>query len=781
MACELIGLEDSDGNLWFGTEHGVFKYTMESLRQFTETDGLADNTIKVILEDKEGHLWFGTEHGASKYDGDIFQSFTVQDGLVDNDVLSMLQDSKGQVWFGTTSGMSKNFTPFPGEDPRMNTAVRAVLEDREGNLWFAAAEGVSRYDGTSVQFFPVENGLEMFIDRKNRLWIGSWNAGVYIYDGGKSLRRYALEDGLASNHVTWILETHDGSLWFGLKGSMSQSGTGRITQGGICRYDGIRFRSFSTEDGLLSDYITVALEDKDGELWFGTDKGIMKYNSHSREGTFRFQPITKAHGLISNYVTAILSDRAGHLWFGTNKGVSKYDGENFQNISLDQYLTFGFIETIFEDSNGTMWFVTTNDGVIRYIPPAQEIRPRINLTHIEADRIYTHVSEIRMATTTKRITFEYKGISFKTKPERIRYTYKLEGHDPNWYPSTYERRIHYENLAPGDYQFKVRAIDKDLHYSDPPAVVNVHIFRPFYLTTPFFLMIIFGGVCLLGGAGYLTTQLRRQRRLAIQFQERLHRQEEAERIQAAKMESLRQLVAGIAHEINNPIGAISSSTDVSSRAVGQIKEMCVEEFPEEVKENRRLVRMLTVLEGTNQTSKIASEKIAKIVVNLRSFVRLDEAEWQIAHIHEGIDSVIALMEPEFENRIRVTKSYGDIPEIYCSPSSLNQVFMTMVKNASEAIEEEGEINIRTFVEGEYVKIEIRDTGKGIPEENITKIFDPGFTTKGVKVGVGLGLSICYKIVTDEYKGRIDVSSEVGKGTTFTVALLQQRHEGHKVK
>jgi PAS domain S-box-containing protein len=273
------------------------------------------------------------------------------------------------------------------------------------------------------------------------------------------------------------------------------------------------------------------------------------------------------------------------------------------------------------------------------------------------------------------------------------------------------------------------------------------------------------------------------------------RKEETERIQTAKMESLRELVAGVTHRMNNPIGVISSNNDVSSRAIGKIEEMITdlgspsprrgkegspspgssEEHLREIKQDGQLVRVLAVLEKMNQVSQTASEEIAKIVANLQRFVRLDEAEWQFADIHEGMDNVIALMDSELSSRIRVTKDYGDIPTIYSSPSSLNQVFMSLFKNASEAIEGKGEIRLRTFAQGEHVKIEVNDTGKGIPAEDMDRIFDPGFTTKGVRVGVGLGLPICYKIVVDEHKGRIDVSSELSKGTTFTITLPQHRN------
>ena len=250
------------------------------------------------------------------------------------------------------------------------------------------------------------------------------------------------------------------------------------------------------------------------------------------------------------------------------------------------------------------------------------------------------------------------------------------------------------------------------------------------------------------------------------------RKEETERIQSAKMESLRQLVAGVAHQINNPIGAISSNTDVSNRAISKIKANL--DSPGQT--NGKIPSTLAVLEQMNQMNAIASEDITKIVANLQRFVRLDEAEWQLADIHEGIDSTIALMNLESENRIQTIKDYGDLPKVYCEPSSLNQAFMVLLKNASEAIETEGDIHINTFTHNEHVKIEIRDTGSGIPPEDLGRIFDPGFTTKLVKVGVGLGLAICYKIVVDEHKGHLNVSSESGEGTTFTITLPQQRGE-----
>jgi signal transduction histidine kinase len=148
---------------------------------------------------------------------------------------------------------------------------------------------------------------------------------------------------------------------------------------------------------------------------------------------------------------------------------------------------------------------------------------------------------------------------------------------------------------------------------------------------------------------------------------------------------------------------------------------------------------------------------------------LDEAELKTADLHEGLESTLTLVHHELKNRVQVVKEYGDIPSISCHPNQINQVFMNLLVNASQAVRGEGTITIKTFRDGDTVNVQISDTGAGIPPENLSRIFDPGFTTKGVGVGTGLGLSICFKIAQD-HGGRIDVESTAGEGSTFTVRL-----------
>lgn len=253
----------------------------------------------------------------------------------------------------------------------------------------------------------------------------------------------------------------------------------------------------------------------------------------------------------------------------------------------------------------------------------------------------------------------------------------------------------------------------------------------------------------------------------------LQKQKEMQKIQTAKMESLRRLVAGTAHELNNPIGVIASSTDVSLKGIQKISDNLDSVMKENIPHADQMTKILNLLVDTNRSSQMAAEKVAKIVVNLRKFVGLDEDEWIVADIHEGLESVIALFEPEIEHRITIHTEFRDLPQIYCSLSALNQVFMNMLKNSAEAIKDKGEIHIKTYLEDDWIRIRINDTGAGIDHKNLGKIFDPGFTTKGVKVGMGLGLSICYKII-EEHAGTIDVSTQSGKGTTFTISLPLQK-------
>ena len=240
-------------------------------------------------------------------------------------------------------------------------------------------------------------------------------------------------------------------------------------------------------------------------------------------------------------------------------------------------------------------------------------------------------------------------------------------------------------------------------------------------------------------------------------------------VQAEKMASLGSLVAGLAHEINTPLGVLQSSTQTIESAARKIHDWLQEQFPQQLGDAARFIE---VLSSTANDSQAACERIDATVRNLREFAQLNRGDFQRARIHEGIESALNLVNHALGDDIEVVRDYGELPEIECSPRELNQVFMNLLLNASEAIHQRGDagvIRLRTRSSGDFIQFEIEDNGSGIAAEHLEKIFDPGFTTKGVGVGAGLGLAICYQIV-HAHRGRIEVNSRAGEGGHFTVTL-----------
>jgi signal transduction histidine kinase len=245
---------------------------------------------------------------------------------------------------------------------------------------------------------------------------------------------------------------------------------------------------------------------------------------------------------------------------------------------------------------------------------------------------------------------------------------------------------------------------------------------------------------------------------------------QAQLVQSEKMASLGQLVAGVAHEINTPIGSIASNNSIYNRCVEKLKTSLSAEPPD----LKKAEKLLEMLEETTRINNLATERIKDIVKSLKNFARLDESNLKTVDIHEGIESTIKLIRHELKDRVNVTTEYGQLPDVECYPNLLNQVFMNLIINAYQSIEGKGTITITTKYNEGNIYISINDTGSGISKTNMKKLFDPGFTTKGVGVGTGLGLSICYQIV-DKHKGQILVNSKEGVGSTFTIVIPAKQH------
>ncbi|MBD2181634.1 PAS domain S-box protein [Planktothrix sp. FACHB-1355] len=285
---------------------------------------------------------------------------------------------------------------------------------------------------------------------------------------------------------------------------------------------------------------------------------------------------------------------------------------------------------------------------------------------------------------------------------------------------------------------------------------------------------------------------------AKQLEEALHElhSTQAQLIQKEKMSSLGQLVAGIAHEINNPVSFIYCNLDYANRYVQDLLHLLrlyQQNFPQstpEIVEAESAIDLdFLVADITKLLSsmKRGAKRIHEIVLSLRNFARHDEAEMKFVNIHEGIDSTLSLLQNRLKATegcppIQVIQAYGDLPLVECYPGLLNQVFMNLFANAIDALEElerskvdtlspsHPTIIIRTEVVGQRVRISVADNGPGMTEEVRRRLYDPFFTTKSVGQGIGLGLSICYQIVVEKHRGQLNCISQPGKGAEFVIEI-----------
>ncbi|WP_290691290.1 ATP-binding protein [Aquabacterium sp.] len=255
-------------------------------------------------------------------------------------------------------------------------------------------------------------------------------------------------------------------------------------------------------------------------------------------------------------------------------------------------------------------------------------------------------------------------------------------------------------------------------------------------------------------------------------------------LQAEKMASIGQLAAGVAHEINNPIGFVGSNIGTLRKYVDDLLELIAayevheRDLADEARSHMAGMRATLDLAYLREDlvallaeSNDGIGRVKQIVQDLKDFSHVDEAQWQWASLHRGLDSTLNIVHNEIKYVAEVVKLYGQIPDVECMPSQINQVLMNLLVNAAHAMHERrGKITIRTgMASADEVFVEIADEGHGIPEEHLKRIFDPFFTTKPVGKGTGLGLSLSYGIV-NKHHGHISVSSQMGVGTTFRVVL-----------
>ena len=498
--------QDSHGRMWIGTwGGGITLIENGRLKNFNSTNGLRDVFIKSILEDKEGNILIGTfDHGLEIFKGEHFITFGSNDGLANPIVWAIHQDQKGKYWFGTNEGItiydplapeSRRFSYYNQQNRYIENKIRFFRHDRKGDIWIGTeGGGVVRYEITTGRFIndvylnerlhrdQIVTALE--VDNHNNLWIGT-NEGVGYYeiDNGY-MERLTQTSGIAGNLISALYYDSKGTLWIG---SQVTGLTKCVREG-----DAYSFTIMRMPRNFTPGSIT---EDRNGNLWIGTEKGVYVFN-----GDTIVRHLTENDGLLANLVNLVDHDLEGNIYIGTNKGLNKYVPGEDKIYTYSRKSGFVGIETkknaSFCDRQGNMWFGTVQ-GVTRYDPRMVSDIEMEPLTHIRNMQInYQPASLIpgqKLNYRQKNIVFDYNSICLRN-PDAVRYMVMLEGADETWRPHTSQTRAIYPALSPGKYTFKVIARNSTGNWNIDPVTYSFVIRPPFYQTWWFIMICAVAGI-----------------------------------------------------------------------------------------------------------------------------------------------------------------------------------------------------------------------------------------------------------------------------------------------
>lgn len=826
---------DRAGNVWAGSRGGGLVKVSADGRASTymhdamDYQSINDNIVNALLVDKTGVLWIGSEsHGCCMSDlyrkkfSNIRYFPNRPNSLGSSLVTAITGDGNGRLWVGSAEGgLDKlNFSKgsysighFPNINLTGNTSsseVVSLLEDRDHTLWVGtASNSICQFvDDHQYKCYP-SNGyvFSIYQDRAGHIWYGTWGQGLGLIDKQSGRIRTFTNDSdnplsLRSDKVLTILEDDFGNLWVGTKGGgVSVAPIDDLLKGTNA------FTTFTNQNatpGCLShnDIYCIA-RDSHGDVWIGTGAGLNKVlparalslKDAIRKGAVTFQSYQEKDGLPNNVIYSILEDKHGSLWLSTNNGLCVFNPRSgrtknyFDNDGLqaNEFHSNAF----FKDKEGCMYIGGVN-GLTIFNPDSIKDNPFAAQTRITGLKIFNqpimpgdkvngrvllhtdivNTSNITLSYKNKELTFEFSAMHF-ANPQKIRYAYRLQGFNDKWQETKDNNRsVTYTNLDQGTYTLQVKATNNDGVWSAKPASLVITVLPPFWLSGWFSIVYVFlvlGGLYLF--RKYSLIAVKEKNRLLI---ERLEHKKQVE-ITNAKM----RFFTNISHEIRTPLTLIYDPLE-RAMAEGQMDAG-----------SQKLLGLMS--KNVNRLLLLVNQLLQFQKIDM-GFVSLKVSEISLLPFIQDVSANFS-QKIGLKNIALTIDSYSDKVSVWVDGEFMTTVFYNLLSNAIKFTPDGGEITIKVYPfrgdfevgfitglksrlfsskkEKDWIAIEITDSGKGIPERELSRIFNRFYQINDPAqyhhAGSGIGLALVKEYV-DLHKGQIDVVSMKDSGSRFTVYL-----------
>lgn len=819
--------QDLEDRIWIGTwgkglnlfhpEEGAFtRYDLSGGRNGGSRELYQD--ILCVLQDRSGMLWMGTNGGGlCKIDEGVNQFRLLGNapgagGLPNEPVWSVLKDKDGVFWVGTKGNDSLHYSldgktfsrlKLPGQASSAKNGVRKLYQSPDGTLWFSSNYTLGKIvrTGDGYEPAPVLIRLEgekeaarlrqvstFYQTSDGAFWIGLQMQGLLRSKGNgrpedQEYRSYSMTEAsgsLKNNRISALLEDRQGRFWIGTYGGLH-----------LYRPEQDDFLHYAKKQGdvrsLSSDIIIYLHEDRRGNLWIGTPNGL-NMASPGPDQSLTFQCFQEQNGLPNNYIHAILEDKSGHLWISTNKGIAKFDPQEriFYNYDVhDGLQSNSFMEgTAFADEQGMFYFGGIY-GVNQFHPDSirnnleappvvltglkvfnQEVRAGLPLNdHLILERSIEYTSSISLAYSENVFSLDFAALDFRA-PSRNAYLYKMEGLEGEWNFASNQRSVTYTNLKPGAYTFMVKAAGNRESLNESVARLEIEVLPPWWATWQAYLLYLVVFMSLLLLYRYL---IGRQNELEKKLE--LSRLEREKDMEVADMKT--RFFTNITHELRTPLTLIS----------GPLEELLERESLGHKSKNY----LMTIRYQTN--------RLLGLVNQLLDFRKAESGHMQLQvaegnFVHFAREVFLSFREMADQNAIdyRFETTHAEVP-LYFDRDKMEIVLCNLLSNAFKYTPSHNRITLTIrwvgpvqdthsphLTEG-CCEILVRDSGEGMPPDLVEKVFDRFYqvvNTDSVKlVGTGIGLALVKNIV-ELHKGQVQVRSEAGKGSAFTVRLPMGR-------